>query len=168
MPSLSAKFQPTYEDYLRINRTTTYNKPTLILTILMGLVTIGTLLGLVLGWIQTDRNRLMLYLLPPAMFVFYLFYTPFDMRRQSRKLAEKVQTIKWRVAEDGITVDKDSESKKYLWEMLGTAQETDLDYILFLKANRSDYIFIPKRAFKNPALEQQFQATITANLGNFR
>lgn len=168
MPSLSAKFQPTYEDYLRINRTTTFNKPTLILMIMMGLVTIGTLLGLVLGWIQTDRNRLLLYLLPPAMFVFYLFYTPFEMRRQSRKLAEQVHTIKWRVGEDGITVDKDNESKKYLWEMLGTAQETDLDYILFFKANRSDYIFIPKRAFKTSALKQQFQEMTTANLGKFK
>lgn len=167
MPSLSAKFQPTYEDFLRIKRTTTFNKPTLLLTILMGLVTIGTLLGLALGWIQTESNRLLLYLLPPGMFVFYLIYTPFDLRRQSSKLAEQNQTIKWRVSEEGITVDTDGESKKHFWEMLGTAQETDLDYILFFRANRSNYIFIPKRAFKTPALEQQFREMTTAKLGKF-
>lgn len=167
MARIKLTYQPDYENYLRINRATTYNKPTIVLAVVMGFMSIATVLGLAFGWIDAG-SRILLYLLPPLMFIYFLIYTPIKLRRQAKELAEKNLTIEWRLSRAGITVDSNGEKQKYSWETFGATQELDQDYILFFKTNRSDYIFFPKDAFDNKDQEQQFREMVKTNIGGFK
>lgn len=168
MSNLSVKFQPTYEEYLRVKTITTYNKPTIVLLILIGILTIATLLGFIFGWLEAEMPLLIWYLLPPGMFIFYLIHTPLDLRGQAQSMAAKKSTIEWRISEAQISVHTDGSVNEHTWEMLGTAQETDDLFILYLKSNRSEYIFIPKRAFRNPTQQAEFREAVSAHLGEFK
>jgi len=42
-------FKPDYEDYLAVNQAATFNRPTMILVILMGIGSVATIVSLGLG-----------------------------------------------------------------------------------------------------------------------
>lgn len=67
------------------------------------------LLGLALGWLNPDSNSLLLYLLPPGMFIYFLIYTPIDLRQRFNQIADQNIVIIWRLTSAGITVDKDDQ-----------------------------------------------------------
>lgn len=168
MQELKLKFHPTYEDYLSVNKATTFNKPSLILLGLMGIMTVYTLTGLAVGWINVDPALLVLYLLPPMMFVVFLIYTPFNLRKKAQELADQNLTIQWHINDKGISVEKNGKQNTYQWETLGVTQELDDHYIIFLKANRSKYIFLPKRAFSDPEDEKHFREWLTKKIGQIK
>lgn len=168
MQELKLKFDPTYEDYLSINKATTFNKPSLVLMALMGIMTVYTLIGLAVGWIDVDSSLLILYLLPPGMFIVFLIYTPFNLRKKAQEMAEKDRTIEWHIHAKGITIDMDGEQETHQWKKLGSTQELDGHYIIFFKANRSKYIFLSKQAFSDQVNENQFREWITKKIGQIK
>lgn len=168
MQELKLKFHPTYLDYLNVNKATTFNKPSLILLGLMGIMTVYTLTGLTVGWINVDPSLLILYLLPPGMFIVFLIYTPFNLRKKAQEMADQDLTIEWHINEKGISVKKNGIQNAYQWEDFGLTQELDDHYIIFFKANRSKYIFLPKKAFSDPDYEQQFREWLTKKIGQIR
>jgi hypothetical protein len=139
-----------------------------VLVILMGLVSIGTLLTLGLGWLSVGNERLLLYLLPPMMFVFFLIYTPINLRRNARKSAKEALEIEWKINNAGISESKGEETTKYPWEMLSHAEETAGYYLLFSRTNRAEYIFIPKAAFAASVDEESFRELVLEKLGPFK
>ena len=168
MSRVNIKFKPDYDDYLNVSQAATFNRPTVVLVILMGLVSAGTLLALGLGWLAVENERLMLYLLPPMMFVFFLIYTPINLRRNAKKSAKESLEIEWKINNAGISQIKDEETTKYPWEMLSHAEETAGYYLLFSRTNRAEYIFIPKAAFAAPAEEETFRELALEKLGPFK
>ena len=56
MGRLSLTFKPDYDDYRTVNQAATFNKPTIILMILMGILSIATILALGLGWINVGQR----------------------------------------------------------------------------------------------------------------
>ncbi|MBG0788209.1 MAG: hypothetical protein H0S79_24235, partial [Anaerolineaceae bacterium] len=76
MARMTLKFKPDYDDYLNVSQAATFNRPTIVLVVVMGIVSIATILALGLGWLSVENERLLLYLLPPLMFIFFLLYTP--------------------------------------------------------------------------------------------
>ena len=168
MRELKLKFHPTYEDYLSVNKATTFNKPSLILLGLMGIMTVYTLTGLAVGWINVDPSLLVLYLLPPGMFIVFLIYTPFNLRKKAREMADQNLTVHWDIDADGIRVEQDGEQNFHQWETLAVTQELDDHYIIFFKANRSKYIFLPKKAFSDPENEKHFREWLTEKIGQIK
>jgi len=168
MQELKLKFDPTYEDYLAINKATTFNKPSLVLLVLMGIMTVYTLTGLAVGWIDVDPSLLILYLLPPGMFIVFLIYTPFNLRKKAQEMADKELSPEWEIHDKGITIDRNGDEEEFQWEMLGVTQELDDHYILFFKANRSKYIFLPKKAFDDQADEKRFRAWVMEKIGQIK
>lgn len=168
MRELKIKFHPTYEDYLSVNKATTFNKPSLILLGLMGIMTIYTLTGLAVGWINVDPSLIVLYLLPPGMFIVFLIYTPFNLRKKAREMADRDLTVHWDINVDGIKVEQDGEQNTYQWDTMGVTQELDDHYIIFFKANRSKYIFLPKKAFSEPEDEKHFREWLTKKIGQIK
>ena len=164
MARLSLTFKPDYDDYHTVNQAATFNKPTVILIILMGVVSVGTVLALGLGWVKVASERLLLYLLPPAMFVFFLIYTPINLKRTAQKAAKDPEEIHWRVSKAGISVSKGEETTKYTWEGMGYIEELEGYFIIFSRTNRSEFIFIPKTAFADPAEEDAFRELAEENL----
>lgn len=165
MARLSLTFKPDYDDYRTVSQAATFNKPTVILIILMGLVSMGTLLALGLGWVTVSSERLLLYLLPPAMFVFFLIYTPINLKRTAQKAAKDPEEIHWRVGKAGISVSKGETTTKYTWEGLGYIEELEGHFMFFSRTNRAEYIFIPKTAFTDPAEEDAFRELAVEHLG---
>lgn len=168
MQELNLKFHPTYEDYLSINKATTFNKPSLVLLVLMGIMTVYTLTGLAVGWIEVDSSLLILYLLPPGMFIVFLIYTPFNLRKKAREMADQELTIQWHIHAEGITIEMNGEQETHQWKTLAVTQELDDHYIIFFKANRSKYIFLPKKAFSDQGNEKQFREWITKKIGQIK
>ena len=168
MARMTLKFKPEYEDYLAVTQAATFNRPTIILVILMGVVSIATILALGLGWLSVDNERLLLYLLPPMMFVFFLLYTPINLRRTAKKSAKESQEIEWRVNNGGIAVAKGEETTKYAWESFSLAEENDDYYLIFSRTNRADFIFLPKASFADPAEETAFREILIEHLGSLR
>ncbi|MBG0770104.1 MAG: YcxB family protein [Anaerolineaceae bacterium] len=168
MARMTLKFKPDYEDYLNVSQAATFNRPTLVLVILMGVVSIATILALGLGWLSVDNERLLLYLLPPMMFIFFLLYTPVNLRRTAKKSAKESVETEWRVNNAGIAVSKGEETTKYSWESFGYVEESEGHYLFFSRTNRANYIFIPKAAFTDPAEETAFRELVTEHLGAFK
>ncbi len=168
MSRLTLKFKPDYDDYLNASQAATFNRPTIVLVVLMGIVSIATILALGLGWLSVENERLLLYLLPPMMFIFFLLYTPINLRRAAKKVAKEGLEFEWRVNNAGISVVKGEKTTKYNWESFSLAEESDGYYLLFSRANRSEYIFIPKAAFTEPDEEKAFRELVTEHLGTFK
>ena len=168
MARMTLKFKPEYEDYLSVNQAATFNRPTIVLVILMGILSIATVLALGLGWLSVDNERLLLYLLPPMMFVFFLLYTPINLRRTAKKSAKESVEIEWRVNNAGISVIKGEDTTKYPWESFSYTEEANGYYLLFSRTNRADYIFIPKAAFTDPTEETAFRELAIEHLGTFK
>jgi hypothetical protein len=165
MARLSLTFKPDYDDYRTVNQAATFNKPTIILMILMGILSVATVLAIGLGWIKVGSERLLLYLLPPMMFVFFLIYTPINLKRTARKAADEPDETHWQVGRSGISVSKGESTTKYPWEALGYIEEIEGYFMLFSRTNRAEYIFIPKTAFADPAEEEAFRSLAVENLG---
>ena len=168
MSRLSVKFKPDYDDYLNVTQAATFNRPTVVLVILMGIVSAGTIIALGVGWLSVDNEQLLLYLLPPMMYIFFLIYTPINLRRSAKKSAKESVEMVWKVNNAGISVSKGEETVKYPWEMLSHAEETEGHYLLFSRTNRAEYIFVPKAAFTEPVDETTFRETVIENLGPFK
>ena len=168
MRELKLKFHPIYEDYLTVNKATTFNKPSLILLGLMGIMTVYTITGLAVGWINVDPSLIILYLLPPGMFIVFLIYTPFNLRKKAQEMADQDLTIQWQINAEGIRVEKNGEQKIHKWESLGVTQELDEHFIIFFKANRSKYIFLPKKALSDPDDEKHFRKWLTKKIGQIK
>lgn len=159
------KFRPAYEDYLAVTKAATFNKATLVLIALMAVVSIATVIALITGWVSIESDRLMLYLLPPGAFVLFLLYTPIHLQRSARQSAEEAQEITWRAGSRGITIGEGEKTARHTWDAFGFMQELPEHFILFFKANRSTYIFIPKRAFESAEQEAEFRALVSAQMG---
>jgi hypothetical protein len=113
MTRIQLKCQPDYENYLAVNHAATFNAPTIVLIVLMGIVTLVTILGLALGWLNADTNQLLLYLLPPGTFILFLIYTPINLRRRVKQAAEQAKELSWHLSNSGITINEESESYKH-------------------------------------------------------
>jgi hypothetical protein len=163
MARIKLSLEPDYEDYLAVSKAATFNKPTLILMGIMVLSTIITGIGILVGRLNLDSNRLLLTIIPPGMFIIFLIAAPINLRRKAKKLAAEKHIITWRVTNPGISVDEKGENQKYIWEAFGLAQELSEHFILFFKANRSKYIFMPKRIFANAAEEKEFRDLLEIN-----
>jgi hypothetical protein len=158
-------YKPDYEDYLAVSRAAMFNTATIVLLILMGIMSAATILALALGWLSFDSNRLLLYLLPPGTFIFFMIYNPIDLRRKAKQAASTEDDTTWQVTKNGITVSQGEDTKKYPWDSLAQVQELPEQYIFFIKANRSTYVFINKSAFNNNDEEQEFRETVESHLG---
>lgn len=156
--------KPTYEDLLAVRKAATFNRISIGLLILMGVVTVVTLLSLALGWINVPNNQLLLYLFPPAMYVFFLIYTPYNLRKAAREDAEKLVERSWRITAKGITVHHGDQTTSHTWEDFAFYQELDGQFLLFFKENRSKYIFLSKAAFSNQEQMADFQALLNTHL----
>jgi len=168
MARIEIEFTPSYEDYLKTSMATTFNKPTLVILLLMGLMTIFTLFEIIFGWTNMDTTRLIFYVAPPMMFIIFLIYTPIKLRRQARQMADKRSQYQWRITSRGITVDENGARNKYSWETLSLAQEMDQYFIIFMKENRSKYIFMPKSALVNAEQDAQLRELLALNLGKLK
>lgn len=168
MSRLTFKFKPNYDDYLNVTQAATFNRPTIVLVILMGIVSAGTILALGVGWLSVDNERLLLYLLPPMMFIFFLIYTPLNLRRTAKKSARESLEMEWKINNSGVSQRKGEEIHKYPWEMLNHAEETEGYYLLFSRTNRAEYIFIPKAALAGPGEEEAFREIVMDHLGPFK
>ena len=168
MASLQIKFKPDYEDYLAIGKATTYNKNTIILLALMGVFAIGSLLSILMGWVAYEPDNLGLYLVPHGVYVFFLLYTPFHLRRTARQSASDAHEIAWQVTQRGISVNTGTDSDRHAWRSFHFAQELPEHYILYFKTNRVKTIFIPKRAFTSSVQESNFRELINKYLGRIR
>jgi hypothetical protein len=158
-------FKPEYEDYLTVSRAAMFNTATIVLLILMGIMSAATILALALGWLSLESNRILLYLLPPGTFIFFLIYNPIDLRRKAKQAASDDDDTTWQVTKNGITVTHGEDTTKYPWKSLAQIQELPGHYIFFIKANRSTYIFINKSAFDNSEEENEFRETVESHLG---
>jgi hypothetical protein len=157
-------FKPTEEDALAVSRAATFNKPTIVLIGIMALVSLGTLLALAAGWMSPAGDRLLFYLLPPLTFIYFLIYTPIRLRRQARETAARDEESRWQVTEQGITIEKEEASDEHPWRSFSHAQELPEQFILFFAANRSEYIFLPKRAFSSSEQEEAFRNLLESHL----
>lgn len=165
MARLSLTFKPDYDDYRTVNQAATFNKPTIVLVVLMGIVSLATVLALGLGWVTVSSERLLLYLLPPMMFVFFLIYTPINLNRTAKKAAKDPDETHWQVGKSGISVSKGESTTKYPWESLGYIEELEGYFMLFSRTNRAEYIFIPKTAFADQAEQDAFRELAVEKLG---
>ncbi len=163
MARIKLSFKPDYEDYLAVSKAATFNKPTLILMGIMVLSTIITVVGILIGRLTLDPNRLLLTIIPPGMFIIFLIAAPINLRRKAKKLAAEKHIITWRVTNLGISIDDNGDNQKYTWEAFGLVQELSKHFILFFKSNRSKYIFIPKRNFVNAVEEKEFRDLLGVN-----
>ncbi len=161
-------FKPEYGDYLAVSRAAMFNTATIVLLILMGIMSAATILALALGWLSLESNRLLLYLLPPGTFIFFLIYNPIDIRRKAKQAASTEDETSWQVTKNGITVTQGDETNKHPWKSLSHIQELPGQYIFFIKANRSTYIFITKNAFNKSEEEDEFRETVESYLGAIR
>lgn len=165
MASIQVTFSPTYEDYLKVNRATTFNKPTLVLIGLMIITTLITLVGWYLGWLTVDSNRLLFFVLPPALFVFFMVYTMINLHRHAHQMAEQSPIITWYLDHAGIRVNESGQSQEFTWDHFSTAQDFGSYYILFFKSNPTQHLFILKSALTASGQEVLFRQLIAANLG---
>ncbi len=165
MAKFQLTFNPTYQDYLTVNRATTFNKPTLVLIGLMTLTTIITLVGWLIGWLTVDPNQLLFFVLPPALFVFFMVYTTINLHQHARQKANQTLAITWHLDCSGISIIEDGHSQNYSWDQFSIAQELDAYYLLFLKSSPSDHFFLPKSAFADMSQEQHFCKLVGLNLG---
>jgi hypothetical protein len=168
MDKIQLEFQPTYEDYLTVSRAATYNRPTRILIIAMGLISLATIAALLLGWLAPDNSRLLFFLLPPGMFLFFLIITPINLRRKAHQTAQDSTPVAWTVTTQTITIHEEDERIQQNWDLFADLQELPEHYLLFYQTNRSAYLFLPKRAFKTPAAEAQFREWAGNNLGEIK
>ena len=158
-------FKPAYEDYFTVSRAAMFNTATIVLLVLMGIMSAATILALALGWLTANGDRLLLYLLPPGTFIFFMIYNPIDLRRKAKQAASTEDNTTWQVTKNGITVTQGEDEKKYPWDSLAQVQELPEHFIIFIKANRSTYIFINKSAFNSSEEENEFRETIESHLG---
>lgn len=168
MTQIEIEFTPSYEDYLKTSMATTFNKPTLIILVLMVVMTIFTIFEIIFGWTNMDTTRLIFYAAPPMMFIIFLIYTPIKLRRQARQMADKRSQYQWRITNRGITVDENGAKNKHGWDTLSLAQEMDQYFIIFMKENRSKYIFMPKSALANTEQDAYFRELLAQNLGKLK
>jgi hypothetical protein len=164
MARIQFQSKPQYEDYLTVNKAVTFNPPTVVLIIVMGIISAATFLGLILGWLSVESSRLLLYILPPAMFIFFMLYTPVNLRRRARQMANQADEIFWRLSNRGVTIDEGEESLKYKWETFSHVQELPNQYIFFFKANRAAFVFVPKTAFESQDKEEAFRDLLLTQL----
>ncbi len=168
MEKIHLEFTPEYEDYLAVSRAATYNRPTIILIAIMGLISLITLLAIALRWLSPNNERLMFYLLPPGMFIFFLIFTPINLHRRAKKSARKAGPVSWTLSEKGLTIIEAEEKTRLSWDLFVEVKAIPEDYLFFYKANRSAYIFLPRRAFETPAQEIQFRLLVENCLGEIR
>ena len=83
MAVLQMTFTPTEEDFRTVNTAATFNTATIVLIAVMAVVSLGTVLALALGWLPPDPARLPFYILPSGLFVFFLVFTPIDLRHKA-------------------------------------------------------------------------------------
>lgn len=168
MASVQIKFKPGYDDFLAAGKATTYNKPTIVLLVIMGLFAIGSLASILLGWVNYQPDNMVLYLVPHGIYVLFLLYTPFQLRRTARQSAADSPEVAWQVTQRAISVKAGQDADRYLWHAFTFAQELPEHYILYFKTNRVKYIFIPKRAFTSKAQEDNFRELVQSNLGKIK
>ncbi len=165
MEKFRIHYKATYEDFLAASKAATYNTPTLVLIIAMGVISALTILALLTGWLALDNQRLLFYLLPPGMFVFFLVITPINLRREAKKSAQAAEEETWTISEKGIRIKKGEQTSKHPWVLFAKARQLPEHILLIYKANRASYIFIPMRAFENPQQRQAFERLIGQHLG---
>ena len=167
MENIKIEFQPSYDDYLTVSRATAFNKPTLVLIVLMSMVSIATLFGNLFGWLNLNPDLIPLYFLLPLLFLAFLFYTPINLRKQSKMLTSRKITVIWQLTDAGIAVSEGNENFQHAWNTLGIAQEIKDYYIFYFKINRLKFIFLPKNAFSSADQESRFQQMVKQYLGEF-
>ncbi len=79
------------------------------------------------------------------MFIFFLLYTPINLRRAAKKVAKEGLEFEWRVNNAGISVVKGEKTTKYNWESFSLAEESDGYYLLFSRAIAQNISSSPKR-----------------------
>jgi hypothetical protein len=168
MGKIHLTFTPEYEDYLASSKAATYNRPTRILITAMGVISLATVLALMLGWLSPDNERLMFYVLPPGMFIFFLVFTPLNLRRRAVKAAKQAGPVTWCASKKALTFTEEDETTRLSWDLFIEARDIPGYYLIIYKANRADYLFLPKRAFETPAQERQFRALMESQLGEIR
>jgi hypothetical protein len=168
MTRLNLTFKATEEDDLAVSRAATFNKPTIVLVIIMAVISLGTLVALAVGWMNPAGDLLLFYLLPPLTFIFFIVYTPIRLRRQAREVAEKDQEAHWQVTAKGVAIEKETGDDEHPWKSFSHAQELPGQFIFFFAANRSEYIYLPKSAFVSPEQEESFRALVEEHLGSIR
>lgn len=168
MASVQIKFKPDYDDFLTVGKATTYNGTTIVLLVLMGLFAVGSLAGILLGWIAYNPENLGLYLVPHLIYAFFLIYTPFHLRYTSRQSADQAQETTWQVTQRGITVNAGKDSDRHLWRAFNLVKELPEHYLVYFKSTRVKYIFIPKSAFTSTPQENNFRELVKENLGKIK
>ncbi|MCB2214399.1 YcxB family protein [bacterium] len=168
MSKLNLRFKPTAEDDLAVSRAATFNKATIVLLIIMALVSLGTLLAIAVGWLNPAGDLLFFYLLPPITFIIFIVYTPIRLRQQAKEVAARNQESRWKITSEGITLEGVDQAEERSWKSFAHVQELPDQFILFYAANRSEYIYLPKSAFKTPEQEETFRSLVEAHLGAIR
>lgn len=164
MARMRITFLPTYEDYFIVSKAATFNTPTLVLMGLMGLATLITFIGLIFGFITVDPGRMLLFVLPPGMFIVFLVAAPINLRYRARKMASDQTRFSWILTSTGITIEKNGQKEKLTWDTFGLVQELEQHFILFYQANRSKYIFLPKRALDGEEQQQDFRSLLKSKI----
>ena len=67
----------------------------------------------------------------------------------------------------GVTILRDGAKEFYRWSAFRTVMEGNKEFI-FLAKGRWEYLLVPKKALKTPAMENTFRSLLAHNLGKVR
>ena len=91
------------------------------------------------------------------MFVFFLLYTPINLRRTAKKSAKESVEIEWRVNNAGISVIKGEDTTKYPWESFSYTEEANGYYLLFLPHQPGGLHLHPQSGLHRPRRRDSLQ-----------
>lgn len=108
--------------------------------------------------------QIVLFIAPLLTFM-NIYLNPLQSEKFISRDSKAFEPIAWVLAKSGITFDTSGEKTHLKWNFFHSVCETKKHYLLFHKENPNQFYFIPKRAFENKELENEFRGFVEEELG---
>jgi hypothetical protein len=158
------QFTPTPEDFRK--STLAFSSKKFWLWFLSGWLGIPIMFMVIISWvtlsIPIDRFGVSVFALTLGfVFTMYPYSAPANAMRQAIRDKKQSLPVKYIFGKDEIFIKSDEYELKYKWISLKGVAESNLFY--HLVHSDGQFQFIPKRAFENNAMEQEFRDLILAH-----
>jgi hypothetical protein len=164
-PSMSFKFTPTNEDYIKTLRAAAFSPSSLGTRFLIYFFAFALIL---LGYFFLGSSLAPLWWVILVIVIIALFFqfvvTPMNIRQQVQNHERLRSEITWTVDETGVRLATKFGESKNDWGTFQRFTETQSHILLYYSTNPRVFQLVPKRVFETPEQLASFRQILTANL----
>ncbi len=169
LTSMSIKFTPTKDDYIKTLRANSFGAGNiwlnlLIFCIVFAAITVVLLLSHVEFWVVA-----------PVFIAALIFYVFFQYVMNPLRISQQVQSnerfrseVTWTVDESGVLLANKFGESKSDWGTFYNFKETKEHFLVYYSTNRDMFQIVPKRAFESAGQLEAFRHILTVNLAQAR